>query len=54
MLWDAWLVQSVEYITLDLGVVSLIPKLGIEFTYKKKTLKNKMCFKYLRVISIGQ
>ena len=28
--WDAWLTQLEEHATLDLGVVSLSPKLGVE------------------------
>ena len=31
---DAWLAHSVEPATLDLGVVSLRPKVGEEMTYK--------------------
>ena len=32
MLWNAWLVQSEEHLTLDLMVVSLSPMLGVEIT----------------------
>ena len=35
MLWDAWLAQS-ERVTLDLGIMSLSPTLGVEITYKNK------------------
>lgn len=28
--WDTWLAQSVERVTLNLGVVSLSPTLGVE------------------------
>ena len=43
-LWGAWLAQLEECVTLDLGVVSLSPTLGIEiyihtYIYKFK----KMC-----------
>ena len=31
-----WLAQSVQHVTLDPGVVSSSPTLGIEFTEKKK------------------
>ena len=31
-----WMAQLVEHATLDLGVVSLIPTLGVEITLKKK------------------
>jgi len=30
--WGAWLAQSVEHTTLDLGVVSSSPTLGVEVT----------------------
>lgn len=44
-LWGAWPAQLVEYVTLDLGVVSLSFTLGLDLTYKKKpnisTCKNK-------------
>ena len=30
----AWLGQSVEHVTLDLGVVSLSPTFGVEITLK--------------------
>ena len=30
-----WIAQSVEHVTLDLGVMSLSPMLGIELTLKK-------------------
>jgi len=33
---DAWLAQSVEHATLDLGVMSSSPTLGTELTLKKK------------------
>ena len=33
--------QSVEQVTLDLGVVSSHPTLGVEITLKKKSLKKK-------------
>jgi len=33
-----WLAQSVKHVTLDLGVVSLSPTLGVEFTLKKKKM----------------
>ena len=36
MFRGAWLAQSVEYGTLDLGVVSLSPTLGVEVTLKNK------------------
>lgn len=32
--WGTWLVRSVEHVTLDPGVVSSSPALGIEFTFK--------------------
>ena len=32
-----WLAQSVEHATLDLGVVSLSPTLGVELTFLKKS-----------------
>ena len=32
---SAWLAQSVEHATLDLGIVSLSPTLGVEITLKK-------------------
>ena len=31
-LWDAWLAQSVEGVTLDLGAISSSPTLGVEIT----------------------
>ena len=34
MIWGVWLAKSVEYVTLDLRVVSLSPTLGAEITYK--------------------
>jgi len=30
--WGAWLAQWVEHVTLDLGVVSSSPTLGVEIT----------------------
>ena len=30
--WGGWLAQSVEHVTLDVGVISLSPTLGVEFT----------------------
>ena len=33
--WGDWLVQSVEHVTLDLGVVSLSPTSGLELIQKK-------------------
>ena len=36
----AWLAQRVEHATLDLRVVSLSSRLGIEITLKKKKTKN--------------
>ena len=30
--WGTWLAQSIEHVTLDLGVVSSSPTLGIEIT----------------------
>ena len=43
---DAWLAQSEEHVTLDLGVMSLSPTLGIELTFKKKKEGNETgrCF----------
>jgi len=35
----AWQAQSVEHLTLDLGVVSLSPRVGVEITLKKKKKK---------------
>ena len=35
----AWLAQSVKHVTLDLGVVSSSPTLGMEPTKKKKNTK---------------
>lgn len=32
----SWLSQSVEHVTLELGVVNSSPTLGIELTFKKK------------------
>ena len=32
--WGTWLAQSVECVTLDLGVMSLSPTLGVEITSK--------------------
>ena len=32
--WGAWLAQSEECVTLDLGVMSLSPTLGAEITFK--------------------
>jgi len=34
-IWDAWLAQSVEHMTLDLGVVNSSPVLGGEPTLRK-------------------
>ena len=31
-MWGTWLAQLVEHMTLDLGVVSLSPMLGVELT----------------------
>ena len=36
---DTWVAQSVEYVTLDLGVMSSSPTLGMEPTLKKKARK---------------
>ena len=36
--WGVWLAQSVEHVTLDLGVVSSSPTLDVEITYKKVIL----------------
>ena len=33
--WDAWLAQSIDHVTLDLGVANLNPALDIELTKKK-------------------
>lgn len=33
--WSAWVAQSVEYLTLDLRVLSSAPTLGMEPTEKK-------------------
>ena len=33
--WAAWLAQLVEHVTLDLGVVSSSPMLGVEVTLQK-------------------
>lgn len=38
---DAWLVQLVEPVSLDLEVVSLSPMLGVETTLKKKKKTGK-------------
>ena len=35
----AWLAQSEEHVTLDLGVISSSPTWGVEITYINKTLK---------------
>ena len=32
-LWGTWLAQSVEHATLDLGILSLSPMLGVEITF---------------------
>ena len=32
ILWGAWLALLAEHVTLDLGVVSLSPTLGVEIT----------------------
>ena len=34
-----WRVQSVEHVTLDLGVVSSSPMLGVEITFKNRLKK---------------
>lgn len=36
MFGGTWLAQWVQYVTLDLGLVSLSPMLGREFKKKKK------------------
>ena len=38
---STWLAQSVEHVTLDLGAMSLSPKLGAEITLKLKRGKRK-------------
>ena len=40
--WGAWLAQSVEHVTSDLGVMSMSPKLGVEFALKKDEWINKL------------
>lgn len=40
MTWGAWLATSEEYVTLDLGVLSLRPTLGIEITTTTTTTTN--------------
>ena len=41
--WGTWLAQSMKHETLDLGVMSLSPMLGIEPAKKNKYIKiNKM------------
>jgi len=40
----AWLAESIECATLDLGVVSLSPTLGVDLTLKKRKADgNKEC-----------
>ena len=34
-----WLAQSIEHATVDLGVMSSSPRLGVEITTKKKLLE---------------
>ena len=36
-IWGAWLAQSEEHVSLDLGVVSSSPMLGVEITLKIKS-----------------
>lgn len=36
--WNAWLAQPIEHATLDLGVMSSSPTLGVEMTLKNKSL----------------
>lgn len=38
--WGTWLAQSVEWVTLDLGVMISSPTLGIELTKKEKFFSN--------------
>jgi len=38
-IWGAWLAQSVEHMTLDLGVVSSSPTLGLDIIFLKKKYK---------------
>ena len=40
--WDARLAQLVEHVTLDLGVVSSSPMLGVEITQKIKYFFKKL------------
>ena len=37
--WGAWLAQSVKHMTLDLGVVSSSPTLGVDDLQKKKKVR---------------
>lgn len=37
--WGTWLVQSMERVTPDLGVVSSSPMLGVKFTKTKQKAK---------------
>ena len=46
-----WLAQSVEFVTLDLGVVSSSPTLGVEFTLKKK--KRRLAFRSMDTLEFS-
>ena len=48
-----WLAQLVKHVTLDLGVVSLSPMLGVKIIpKKKKTLKTKLLEKNIRILEL--